>query len=129
MFLTGGVSHHAGGDTEIDHDADADHVAILDEGASEERAQCQACQEETPGCLCDRANLRFADPTGRSALRAASASNPRALPCPNCRQPNRLTPTDQALGYQCDACADRTERGGDYQPASCGRLPPGPPGG
>jgi hypothetical protein len=56
----------------------------------------------------------FADPGGESALRAASASNPRNLPCPNCKQPNRLTPKDVALGYQCDPCATRAERGGDY---------------
>jgi len=55
---------------------------------------------------------RFADPTGKSALRAASKRNPRNLPCPTCREPNRLTPADRARGYQCDACADRDERGG-----------------
>jgi len=54
----------------------------------------------------------FADPGGRSALRAASRKNPRNLPCPTCGQPNRLTPKDRALGYQCNACADRDERGG-----------------
>jgi hypothetical protein len=54
----------------------------------------------------------FADPGGRSALRAASRSNPRNLPCPTCKEPNRLTPKDRALGYQCDACADRDEGGG-----------------
>jgi len=54
----------------------------------------------------------FADPGGRSALRAASRSNPRNLPCPNCKAPNRLTPADRAKGYQCDACADRAEGGG-----------------
>ena len=36
----------------------------------------------------------FADPGGESALRAATPSNPRNLPCPNCEQPNRLTPAD-----------------------------------
>lgn len=46
-----------------------------------------------------------------SALRAASARNPRNLPCPTCKQPNRLTPADRARGYQCDTCADRQERG------------------
>lgn len=51
----------------------------------------------------------FADPSGRSALRAATKNNPRNLPCPNCGQPNRLTPKDRAHGYQCDECADRTE--------------------
>lgn len=51
----------------------------------------------------------FADPGGNSALRAASKSNPRNLPCPTCEQPNRLTPKDRALGYQCDSCADKAE--------------------
>jgi hypothetical protein len=54
----------------------------------------------------------FADPGGRSALRAATKSNPRNLPCPNCERPNRLTPIDVQRGYQCDACADQAERGG-----------------
>ncbi len=52
---------------------------------------------------------RFADPDGRSALRAASKDNPRNLPCPTCHSPDRLTPADVALGYQCDGCADRAE--------------------
>lgn len=56
----------------------------------------------------------FADPGGRSALRAATKSNPRNLPCPNCGRKNALTPKDRALGYQCDRCADAVERGGDY---------------
>lgn len=34
--------------------------------------------------------LIFADPGGRSALRAVSKDNPRNLPCPNCGEPNRL---------------------------------------
>lgn len=62
----------------------------------------------------DEEGLEFADPGGRSALRAASKSNPRNLPCPNCKAPNRLTPADRARGYQCDACADRAERGLEY---------------
>lgn len=53
----------------------------------------------------------FAVPGGRGALRASSKSNPRNLPCPNCGAKNRLTPKDRALGYQCDACADQSERG------------------
>jgi hypothetical protein len=57
-------------------------------------------------------DLEFADPGGRSALRAASKKNPRNLPCPNCGKKNRLTPADRARGYQCDECADRLERGG-----------------
>jgi len=55
--------------------------------------------------------MMFADPGGRSALRAASHRNPRNLPCPTCGEPNRLTPADQARSYQCDACADAAERG------------------
>jgi hypothetical protein len=51
----------------------------------------------------------FADPGGRSALRASSRRNPRNLPCPTCGEPNKLTPKDRALGYQCDACADSAE--------------------
>jgi len=54
----------------------------------------------------------FADPGGNSALRAASKSNPRNKPCPNCKRKNVLTPADVQLGYQCDACADMAERGG-----------------
>lgn len=51
----------------------------------------------------------FADPGGRSALRAATKGNPRNLPCPTCNRPNMLTAKDRALGYQCDACADHAE--------------------
>lgn len=51
----------------------------------------------------------FADPGGRSALRAASRTNPRNLPCPTCGEPNLLTPKDRSLGYQCDRCSDRDE--------------------
>lgn len=53
----------------------------------------------------------FADPGGRSALRAATEDNPRNLPCPTCGEPNRLTPADKSLGYQCDYCADAAEQG------------------
>lgn len=53
----------------------------------------------------------FADPGGRSALRAATRDNPRNLPCPTCGRENMLTPLDVARGYQCDICADEAERG------------------
>lgn len=53
----------------------------------------------------------FADPGGRSALRAATPANPRNLPCPTCGAEDALTPADVALGYQCDRCADQAERG------------------
>jgi len=55
--------------------------------------------------------IGFADPGGESALRAATKDNPRNLPCPNCGEPNRLTPIDRRRGYQCDACANQLERG------------------
>lgn len=60
----------------------------------------------------DDFQIHFANPGSNSALRASSKTNPRNLPCPNCGEPNRLTPADRALGYQCDSCADRDERGG-----------------
>jgi hypothetical protein len=62
-------------------------------------------------------DYEFADPGGRSALRAATRRNPRNLPCPNCKAKNRLTRADRARGYQCNTCADRAEGrycGGDY---------------
>jgi hypothetical protein len=55
----------------------------------------------------DRSDFQY--PGGNSALRRASRANPRNLPCPTCKQPNRLTPKDRRLGYQCDSCADREE--------------------
>jgi hypothetical protein len=59
----------------------------------------------------DDDDLMFADPGGRSALRASTRKNPRNLPCPTCGKPNRLTPADRRLNYQCDQCADGDERG------------------
>jgi hypothetical protein len=56
----------------------------------------------------------FARPGSNSALRAASPTNPRNIACPTCGAPNRLTPQDQALGYQCDACADAQEFGREF---------------
>lgn len=51
----------------------------------------------------------FADPGGRSALRAETEDNPRNLPCPTCGQPNKLTPLDVKNHYVCDSCADEAE--------------------
>jgi len=56
--------------------------------------------------------IKFQDPNGHSALRKATKNNPRNLPCPTCKEPNKLTPKDVRLGYQCDECADLIERGG-----------------
>ncbi len=71
-------------------------------------------EPDAPGWDYDDDRSMFADPGGRSALRAESRSNPRNLPCPHCGRPNRLTPKDRACGYQCDSCADAAERGSDY---------------
>ena len=60
----------------------------------------------------DDHDCEFAGPGGGSALRAATRGNPRNLPCPTCKRKNLLTPKDRALGYQCDACAERAEGGG-----------------
>ena len=58
---------------------------------------------------CNIDGVGFADPGGTSALRRATKRNPRNLPCPDCGEPNRLTPLDRSRGYCCDACANRNE--------------------
>lgn len=60
----------------------------------------------------DDGGIHFADPGGVSALRAASPTNPRNQPCPDCGEEDALTPLDVACGYCCNACADRNEGGG-----------------
>ncbi len=59
----------------------------------------------------DDDRIQFADPGGKSALRASSKSNPRNLPCPNCKRTDMLTPKDMECGYQCDICAEAVESG------------------
>jgi hypothetical protein len=55
--------------------------------------------------------IEFADPGGRSALRAGE----RTYACPTCKRENMLCLEDKLRGYQCDTCADNTERfGGPY---------------
>lgn len=56
----------------------------------------------------------FADPGGRSALRAETRENPRCCPCPTCGRENVLTRIDARRGYQCDFCADAAEGYGGY---------------
>lgn len=63
-------------------------------------------------------NVRFQNPGGNSALRLATKSNPRNLPCGTCGRENQLTPADKAKGYQCDFCADEAE-GGMGHTSSC----------
>lgn len=76
------------------------------------RGICEECAFEGGDYWDFMDGPHFADPGGVSALRAATPSNPRNLPCPTCKTPNRLTPKDVQLGYQCDHCADLAERGG-----------------
>jgi len=56
-------------------------------------------------------DVGFADPGGRSALRAATRDNPRDRSCPTCGRENVLTRIDEERGYQCDSCSDKAERG------------------
>lgn len=85
----------------------------LCEGCMDEREDARRSDEadtREEGYLID--GVGFADPGGNSALRAATESNPRNLPCPSCGAPDALTPADRARGYQCDGCALRAEGGG-----------------
>lgn len=94
-----------------------EHAAELERQGNElaERLEVEA-EERYAGDPDDDMEGRedFADPGGTSALRAATATNPRNLPCPTCGARNRLTPADRARGYQCDRCADRDERCGGF---------------
>jgi len=78
-----------------------------------EDVDVDACNDPVPGTMAavidEEDRSMFADPGGRSALRAATASNPRNQPCPTCKRPNMLTPADVRKGYQCDRCADAEE--------------------
>ncbi len=92
-----------------DYDDDLPYDGPIDDERDDERGHPGDDDDLIDG-------VGFADPGGRSALRAETPSNPRNLPCPTCKRPNRLTPLDRARGYQCDSCADRAEgrMGGDY---------------
>jgi hypothetical protein len=86
-----------------------------DDGQDDDEEEFYPHDDDDGDYMGDR--IMFADPGGRSALRAETPNNPRDRPCPTCNVPNRLTPADVALGYQCDTCADRAEGiyvGGDY---------------
>ena len=78
-----------------------------DDGCDDDRDfenDFEGCEDED---LID--GVGFADPGGRSALRAATRNNPRNLPCPDCGRENVLTPADRRAGYCCDICADAKE--------------------
>ena len=101
------------------------YCSNCDEENPIEELACMYCDEEQPDPADEDPDygdphddyyedrIHFADPGGRSALRAESYDNPRNFPCPTCDSPNRLTPADVARGYQCDSCANKAERGWD----------------
>lgn len=104
-FDTGQLAARAFEEIKDEIDGDADFEAECDD----------RYERELDGDLID--GVGFADPGGRSALRAATPDNPRDQPCPTCGAENVLTPADVARGYQCDRCADRAEGtyfGADY---------------
>ncbi len=107
------------------NDLNQDNQDVIDR---DDECHCDCCEHKGGGCNCecdccevddepddydpmdyDDDYSEFADPGGRSALRAATRDNPRDLPCPTCGRENMLTPKDVALGYQCDHCADAAE--------------------
>lgn len=88
----------------------SDYYEYEDYDAFEDEWDDDDIDEEDEDFLID--GVGFADPGGESALRAETPNNPRSLPCPTCKQPNRLTPIDVRRGYQCDACARQAEGGG-----------------
>lgn len=90
----------------MDEDCDLGETRFLDEFYDDDLAEPED-EWEDDFCREDE----FSEPGGTSALRASSPDNPRNLPCPNCREPNRLTPKDMVLGYQCNACANHAEMG------------------
>ena len=76
----------------------------IDEDEDREPYYDETGQDEAP-----IDGVGFADPGGRSALRAATRSNPRIHPCPTCGAKNVLTAIDVRNHYQCDRCADLAE--------------------
>lgn len=89
----------------------ADRAAYLQDAHHEDRRQGErrVCPAVGEFALQERGKLLAENERLRAALRAASKTNPRNLPCPTCQRPNMLTPADRALGYQCDRCADHAE--------------------
>lgn len=97
---------------DIDHDGSGDEYYDEEEELDPEDYDRNDPDEDGDDWLID--GVGFADPGGRSALRAATRDNPRDQPCPTCGAPNRLTRIDVARGYQCDSCADAAEGRGGY---------------
>lgn len=79
-----------------------------DERLADPFAEAERLVQERMSDRVDEISRRdFANPG--SALRRAHKHNPRNLPCPTCKEPDKLTPKDKRLGYQCDDCARREE--------------------
>lgn len=104
-----------GGDDDIELDEEGSRGDLLDPEIDEDREPEDDEDDpdgREPGDRDDDDDrAMFADPGGDSALRAASATNPRDRPCPTCLEPNRLTREDVALNYQCNTCARQAESG------------------
>jgi hypothetical protein len=119
-FTLWGQARQAGIEKEVDAILQASSIKEMEEAMTrlEEEEEDASEDDSEEGYWDGQAGMEdddlseFATPGGNSALRAASPSNPRNLPCPSCGEPNRLTPADKARGYQCDSCADQAERGG-----------------
>ena len=60
------------------------------------------CAHDSTDPIEEHGRAGFADPGGRSALRAGY----RMFPCPTCGREDMLTSADKRRGYQCDICAD-----------------------
>ena len=78
-----------------------------------EHDSCDYEEYDSYDCEDGEGDCDFQDPGGESALRRATPDNPRIYPCPTCHEPDMLTAKDVRLGYQCDRCAERQERGVD----------------
>ena len=77
-------------DLEYDRDPYGDNIEPPDDYDDDyDDVPMQSMYPDDENDLID--DVGFADPGGHSALRAATPRNPRNLPCPNCKQPNRLT--------------------------------------
>ena len=95
---------------EAELDEDGVYVDLVDK-----QECCLDCLEEGRDVAAidageyDLLDTDFADPSGRSSLRAETPDNPRIYPCPTCGEKGVLTLKDVRLGYQCNRCADRAE--------------------
>ena len=53
-----------------------------------------------------RITPNWPDPSQPNIPSGGTYLSPRRLPCPTCGAPNKMTPKDISMGYQCNDCAD-----------------------